>query len=145
MNPETFTAYLHRHIPLTAAMQVRVLRCEAGVVEIAAPLEANLNVHGSAFAGSIATLGVLCGWALMNRALSAAQLEARVVAQRSECAFLAPATENLLGVARVPEDPWARFTERLRTTRRARLRVVTEIRSGARLAATHTGVYAVRR
>ena len=106
MTPEAFTEYLHREIPLTAAMSARVVRSEPGEVEICAPLAPNKNLHGTAFAGSLATLGLISGWVVLDRALHGAQVKAHLVAQKNECIFHAPATQELrlscADLARVP-------------------------------------------
>jgi thioesterase domain-containing protein len=145
MTPQSLTEFLHREVPLTAAMGAHVLRCAPGEVEIAAPLAPNLNLHGTAFGGSLATLGLLCGWTVLHRALSEADLQAHLVAQKSECRFLAPATQELRGTARLPAGEWLRFVAVLRQKGRARISVVTEIHAGETLAVTHTGTYAAKR
>lgn len=144
MTPEELTAYLHREVPLTAAMQIRVLQCAPDFVEIEAPLTPNLNLHGTAFAGSLTTLGLISGWTLLNAALRDAQLKAHLVAQKSECTFHAPGTQSLHASARLPEEAWAHFLSALEKKGRARINIVTEVRSGDTLAVTHTGTYAAR-
>lgn len=144
MSPEAFTEFLHGEIPLTAAMQVRVLRMAAGEVEISAPLLPNRNVHGTAFAGSLATLGLISGWVVLDRALLDAGFEAHLVAQKNKCDFHAPATQELRAVARVPAEEWARFIAALSSKRLARINVVTEIHAGSTMVVTHTGTYAAK-
>lgn len=144
MSPEVFTEYLHREIPLTAAMNARVVRSERGEVEISAPLAPNRNLHGTAFAGSLATLGLISGWVVLDRALHDADLKAHLVAQKNECIFHAPATQELRAVARIPADEWEKFLNALRSKGRARISVITEIRAGETLAVTHTGTYAAK-
>jgi thioesterase domain-containing protein len=58
-------AYLHRHIPLSRAMQVQVVQYDGASLRLAAPLEPNHNDKGTAFAGSIGGLASLAGWGLM--------------------------------------------------------------------------------
>lgn len=58
-------AYLYRHIPLSRAMQVRVVQYDGTSLQLAAPLEPNHNDKGTAFAGSIGGLASLAGWGLM--------------------------------------------------------------------------------
>lgn len=144
MTPEAFTEYLHREIPLTAFMQARVLRSVPGEVEIGAPLAPNRNLHGTAFAGSLSTLGLISGWVVLDRALHDAELKAHLVAQKNECVFHAPATQELHATARIPADEWTRFLNALRSKGRARISVITEIRAGETLAVTHTGTYAAK-
>lgn len=144
MTPDAFTEYLHKEIPLTAAMSARVVRSVMGEVEISAPLAPNKNVHGTAFAGSLSTLGLISGWVVLDRALHDAKLKAHLVAQKNECIFHAPATQELRAIARIPADEWTRFTDALVSKGRARINVITEIRAGDTLAVTHTGTYAAK-
>jgi len=144
MTPESFTEYLHREIPLTAAMSARVVRSVPGEVEINAPLAPNKNLHGTAFAGSLATLGLISGWVVLDRALHDANLKAHLVAQKNECVFHAPATQELRAIARIPAEDWAQFLKALSSKGRARISVITEIHAGETLAVTHTGTYAAK-
>mgnify|MGYP006388543281 CR=1 FL=1 len=63
--------YLHREIPLSAAIGVRVEVAGPGGVVLAAPLEPNVNHRGTAFAGSISALGMLTAWATVQLRLRA--------------------------------------------------------------------------
>jgi thioesterase domain-containing protein len=144
MTPDALTAYLHKEVPLTAAMQIRVLACTPHSVEIGAPLQPNINLHGTAFAGSLATLGLISGWTLLNAALRDAGIEAHLVAQKSECTFHAPGTDALRAIAKLPPQEWTQFLSALQGKGRARLTVVTEVRTADTLAVTHTGTYAAK-
>lgn len=145
MSPEDYTAYLHRSIPLTAAMDVRVLVQEPGRVEILAPIRANANHHGSAFGGSLSTLAILSGWVLVQQALDTAQVEAKLMVQRSECDYLEPAQADFSAESRLPEAEWPRFLQLLQRRGRARITVSTHIRIGGREVARATGTYAAIR
>lgn len=144
MTPQQLTDYLHREVPLTAAMQIRVLQCAPDVVEIAAPLTPNLNLHGTAFAGSLATLSLISGWTVLHAALRDAKLKTHLVAQKSECTFHAPGTQELRAIARLPAKEWTHFVSALQKKGRARINIVTEVRTGGTLAVTHIGTYAAK-
>lgn len=64
MLPAELEADLHGNIPLTQAMQVRVLEIGPDSVRLGAPLSANINHHRTAFGGSLATLATLAAWSL---------------------------------------------------------------------------------
>ncbi|AXQ31558.1 DUF4442 domain-containing protein [Solimonas sp. K1W22B-7] len=142
MTIEETSAYLHRSIPLTAAMDVRVLAQEPGRVEILAPIAANANHHGSAFGGSLSTLAILSGWVLVQQSLDAAGVEAKLMVQRSECDYLEPALADFSAESRLPEAEWPRFLQMLQKRGRARITVNTTIRIGAREVARASGTYA---
>lgn len=133
MTATEYTRYLHAHIPLTAAMQLRVLEVAADVLRIAAPLDPNRNHHGTVFGGSLATLGIVAGWALVDRWLAAAGVPARLVVQRQEADFLAPATGEVHAEARWADADPAAFLAQLQQRGRARVEVVTELRSAGLL------------
>jgi thioesterase domain-containing protein len=83
---------------------------------------------------------VVLDWALHD-----AEVKAHLVAQKNECVFHAPATQELRAVARIPADEWERFIAALSSKGRARINVVTEIHAGATLAVTHIGTYAAKK
>lgn len=61
-NPGALTAYLHEHIPMTAAMGVEVLDADPARLVLKAPLAPNINHRGGVFGGSIATLALTAAW-----------------------------------------------------------------------------------
>ena len=83
---------IHRHIPLAKAMQFTIDELEPGGIRVSAPLEPNINIHGTGFAGSIYSLAVLTGWALCTHILEDAKLEAELVVARGEVRYRAPVT-----------------------------------------------------
>lgn len=141
MSPDDLTRQLHANIPLTAAMALRVIGFDGQSLELGVPLAPNRNHHGSAFGGSLATLGIVTGWALVDEALRAAGLPARVVVQHSDCDYLAPASADCSATARLPEQ-WPRFLATLRKHRRARVDIATMITAGGLHCVRHHGRYA---
>ncbi len=141
MTPHEFTDYLHRNIPLTAALGAQVRRIEPGLVEITAPLKPNLNHRNTAFGGSLATLGILSGWALLHLGLRAQSLQARIVIQKSDTDFVAPGQADLAAISQLDAVRWTKFLASLRRYKRARIAVDTEIHAGGARVVTHTGTY----
>jgi thioesterase domain-containing protein len=141
MSPQALTEYLHRNIPLTAALGAQVTRCAPEEVEIAAPLAPNLNHRSTAFGGSLAALSILSGWAVLHLALERERIVARLVVQRSETDFSAAVTGKLVAVSKLPEAAWQKFLATLRKHRRARIAVETEIRQDSGPAVSHVGTY----
>lgn len=146
MSPEQYTDYLHRSIPLTAAMAVQVLRLDAECVEIRAPLPPNRNHHGTAFGGSLSTLAILSGWTLVQRGLDTARIAAKLMVQRSESDFLAPAEAEFVAESRfASEAEWPRFAEQLNHRGRARIAVDIRILARERVAMRTQAIYAALR
>lgn len=85
---------MHRQIPLTRAMQARVVQCDAHGLVLSAPLTPNLNHKHTAFGGSLSTLATLSGWMLTEVLLEEAHIKAEVVIQHGETRFLRPVAHD---------------------------------------------------
>lgn len=142
MTPEALTAQLRATIPLTVAMEAAVRSFDGRRLEIAAPLAPNRNLHGTAFGGSLATLGILGGWSLVAAALDEAGIRARIVVQHSDCEFLEPVGADFIAVSELPEAEWPRFVAMLRRHRRARVAIDTTILADQRPLVRHRGRFA---
>ena len=141
MTPDALTEYLHQHIPLTAALGVRAVRCDTYEVEIGAPIKPNLNHRGTAFGGSLATLGIVSGWALLHLAMQRERLAARLVIQKSECDFAEPVDDEFAATSRLTEKEWLRFVATFKRYQRARITIHTDIRVRESTAVRHQGTY----
>ncbi|MGQ0621981.1 MAG: YiiD C-terminal domain-containing protein [Panacagrimonas sp.] len=134
-------AYLHAHIPLSQHMGMRVLALEPGRVRVHLPLAPNINPHGTLFGGALAALGLASGWILLHAAFERAGVAAKLVGQRSDCTFIAPATADCIaetGCAPADLDRLlASFVER----GRARMTLETLIRVGQQDVVRHSGTY----
>jgi thioesterase domain-containing protein len=119
-------AYLAKHIPISQALGAEVLKFDGDSIRVAAPLEPNLNHRNTAFGGSLATLGILAGWALVNFNLLELNLPCRVVIQKSEMEFLSPVDRAFEAVARKPET-WETFVKTLQRRGKARLELSSDI------------------
>ncbi len=122
MIPLEIEAFLHERIPLTRALGCQVIAADGSGVRLRAPLGPNVNVHGTAFAGSLASLSLLSGWVWVVLALRDGGHEATVVVRRCEVTYLAPIDGTLEAHCAPPEsDAWWTFSERLREHGRGRL------------------------
>jgi thioesterase domain-containing protein len=143
MTRDELRAYLHGHIPLSAAMGVEPLAVSDDEVRLAAPLAPNVNHRGTAFGGSIATLAVLAGWSWLRARLDGREPLPRLVIQQQTVDFVAAATGDLVAVCPAPPpDAWERFLRTLERRRRGRLDLAVEVRSGNAIVARFVGVYA---
>lgn len=141
--PDELTRYLHDHIPLAAAMQLRVAVADGVQLCLEAPLAPNRNPHGTVFGGSLATIAIACGWTLLFDALRCERLEASLVVQRFEADFSAPATGVFRAHAALPEE-WPGLVDTLRTRRRARLRLPVVVSCDDRQVFAALASYAAR-
>jgi thioesterase domain-containing protein len=129
-------ALLHEQIPLAREMQAELLQWGEGGLEMVAPLEPNLNHHGTFFGGSASALGILAGWSLVHLLTMEEGMEVAIVIQRVAIRYSAPAPGPLLARADLPTAAaWDRFLAVYRRRGLARLRVrVTLLCEGERVA-----------
>jgi thioesterase domain-containing protein len=135
--------YLHEHIPLAAAMAVRVLASTADAVVLEAPLEPNLNHRDTAFGGSVAAVAILAGWTLVHRRLHREGISGRrTVIRSSDVRYVAPVDGAFRATCPAPTpEAWARFVRMLERKGMARIAIHGEVTCRGTLAATFEGDY----
>lgn len=120
--------YLHEQIPLSAAMGVRVGAATCEHVQLAAPLGPNVNHSDTVFGGSAAALATLSAWALLHLRIAGAEIQARLVIQRSSMEYEHPMPGNFEAVCRFCDEvAWERFRATLLRRRRARLTLAAQL------------------
>jgi thioesterase domain-containing protein len=136
-------------IPLSAAMDFRIRELGDRTITVQVPLEPNVNIHHTAFAGSIYAAGVLAAWGLGTYLLTSAGLEAELVVGRAEIRYSAPIREAFQARCAVTAEAAADFLRRLGAGDRARLQLQVAIGPGpaaildARLVASPIETHAV--
>lgn len=140
---QTLTDYLHQELPLANALGVCVVNTQEWAVHLTAPFAPNRNNHGTAFGGSLATLGILSGWAMVHSALLREGLDADLVIQKSECDYHQPITGEIHAHAQMLPADWQAFLAAYATKGRGRITVRTQLAGVSALTsgATHTGTY----
>ncbi|HVY82479.1 MAG TPA: thioesterase domain-containing protein [Steroidobacteraceae bacterium] len=132
--------YLHRHIPLSAAMGVRVRAASPERVELAAPLAPNINHHETLFGGSGAAIATLSAWTLAHVRLRHAGVRARLVIQRNAMSYDEPIDGDFVAVCEQPHpDEWARFMKMLERRNRGRVTLTARLLYAGRPAASFEG------
>lgn len=135
MTPDALETYLHDHIPLSAAMQIRVRSVAADEVVLEAPLAPNINHRETMFGGSATALCILAAWSLVQLRLETTGIPHRLVIQRQTMSYDAPVTGTAAAHARFwPATDWDRAVAMLRRRGKARLQAVAELRFRGELA-----------
>jgi thioesterase domain-containing protein len=138
--------YLHRHIPLSAAMGVRVRAATAQRVELAAPLALNINHHETLFGGSAAAIATLSAWTLVHLRLRLANVRARLVIQRNAMSYDEPIGGDFTAVCESPDETqWERFLAMIDRRGRGRLTMHAHLLYRARPAASFEGDFVALR
>lgn len=146
MTAHELEAVLHARFPLAAFMQVSVVSLQPNQVELGAPLEPNVNVHGTLFGGSAASLALLAAWSLAHLRVAQEGLSATLVVRSHHMTYLRPVTGRVAAVATFGDTlPWAAFVEQARSEGRGRIDVVARIRSGGLDCARLSAEFAIGR
>ena len=122
---EELTAFLHRSIPLTAAMGIRAVETSWDAAVLAAPREDNINHQGSMFGGSLTSLALLTGYAALRHRLQTIDLDHRVVIQRSTYSYERPAVTAVTARAVIDPQRWRELLDAL--DRRGKGRITVEV------------------
>ena len=142
--PLELEEYLHTHIPISAAMGVRVLSTDPAALRLRAPLAENINHRSTVFGGSASAVAILAGWSLLHVMLGHGGRRSRIVIQRSSIEYRHPIDGDFEAVSLPPAaEDWARFEKMLKRKGRSRIDLTMELRSHGEVAGTCTGSYVV--
>lgn len=137
---------LRERIPITRAMDVRVTVCEPERIVLGAPLEPNFNHKCTAFGGSLYSVAVLSGWALILATMERAGLDGEIVIASSTMAYHSPVTQAFEACCRSPSaEAVERFLRMCAKKGRARIALDSQVQCNGIVACEFSGTYAVTR
>lgn len=135
-------AYLHEHIPISAAMGITVTAAGLERVTLTAPLGPNVNHRSTVFGGSCASVAILAAWTLAHLRVTTAGEAARVVIQHGATDYRLPIGGTFAATCLAPDEAvWLRFLHTLRRRGRARVELTAEVTSGNLVVASFSGTY----
>ena len=143
---QEFEAECRREIPLLTAMELSLVDYRDLALTMEAPLAPNINNKGTAFGGSIASIGLFGGWAVATLAFMDHGIDnTEIVVFRNEMTFERPARGHLVVRVTVDPDEFAGCLAKLRggTDERLRFDVRVEIFHDDMRCATMKGLYVV--
>lgn len=141
MTPAELTTTLHTLIPLTAAMDASVTHLDTEALVLTAPLSANHNHAGSAFAGSLYALASVAGWAFLHSLLQREKISAELVLADGHIRYRQPIRHALRAELLIPSSEQLLFLQHLQQGRRARMRLDVTLPDQGRDAARFQGLY----
>jgi thioesterase domain-containing protein len=142
MTENELELHLHREIPLSAAMGVRVLEASGAQVRLGAPLAPNINHMQSLFGGSAVAVATLSAWVLLTVKLQQAGVRARLLIQRSSMHYEHPIETDFEALCTYEDEPgWQRFMKTLERHGRARTRIAAALLMGQQRMASFQGDY----
>lgn len=137
--------FINKQIPITAQMKVSVDGYDdTGALCLSAPLSANHNDKGSAFAGSLGAVMTLAGWGQVALWLREQRLSADVMIVRCEQHFKAPVLNDFTTtVKNFDNSCWDGLLNSLERKGRGRIEFEIETFSNGQYAAVQQSSYAV--
>jgi thioesterase domain-containing protein len=136
---------LREQIPLTGHIVLEITAWDGHSLIMAAPLLPNLNDKGTGFAGSIATLATLAGWALTTLWVEERRGPADVAVHRCEIDYRRPVTGDFFARCVLPEEKALKtLLASLDSKGRGRLKLAVTVCQEGTEAVFFRGSYAVR-
>jgi thioesterase domain-containing protein len=111
MSPDELTEYLHASIPMCAALGVAVVEAGPRRVVLGAPHGPNVNHQGTLFGGSLASVAITAGFAVLVLALHDESMPQRVVIQRHEYRYILPGRSDFEAEASIERVAWDRLVD----------------------------------
>jgi thioesterase domain-containing protein len=130
-------------IPLAAAMGIEVASFAAGELVVRAPRAPNVNVHGTAFAGSLFSVCVLTGWGAVWLALREHGTMGLIVVADSRIQYRRPVTGDILCRCRLERAALEPALAALAAKGRAMLPLLCTIDVDGKRAVDFEGTYVV--
>lgn len=143
---ETLQALLYQEVPLTRQMEIKADEYDGKRLTLTAALQPNINIHGTAFGGSMYSLAAVTAWGLLRLKLEDAGLSADVMLGSATIDYLNPIREDLIAIAELDESLFKKFTNDIRQGKRAKIEINVTLDSTnlavSQPAARYNGVYA---
>ncbi len=134
----------HKQIPISAAMGIEIVRFADDELIVRAALAPNINVHGSAFAGSLYAICALTGWGMTWLKLRSSGLDGRIVIAEGQIRYRRAVAEDILCTCRFDHSEHAANLAAVTQSGSGSFPLVCTIAADGRPAVRFEGVYAVR-
>jgi len=114
-------------IPLSEMMQFEIEEISSRSITVHAPLKPNINIHGTGFAGSLYSIGVLTGWALADHLMSLSDMKGTLVVAGAEIKYRTPVTQDIKCSTSVSDRATRAFVEEYKANGKGRLQLSIHI------------------
>jgi len=142
---QELTKILHHEIPITQALGVNIQSLTGTEIELVAPLENNINIHGTAFAGSLYAVMSIAGWSLVANMVKV-QLGRlhTVVLKEGNIKYKRPLADNLIAISSLADEDVDSFVSNFQQHNKAQIDVSVVIQTNGKHAAEFLGTYVVK-
>lgn len=143
-NVDIVRSKLKDQVPLIQHMGVDIVEYRPGYVMVEAPLEPNINTHGTAFGGSLYCVATMSGWSLVHLTLMDAGFEPSVWVTKGEVAYHKPVKGPLKAFVKASPTQCQALVDEYKAKGRARADLDIEVHHDDELALTLKATFAAR-
>jgi len=143
---ERLVRYLRENVPMARHFDIQAGPVDGRGLVLEAPLASNFNDKQTAFAGTLASLCTLSGWAMTSLVCEDAGYQTDIAVVRSDVRYARPCTEQIISARccwPAPEDA-AAFIATLGERSRAALSLDAEVHSQSEVAVVYSGDYSAK-
>lgn len=139
-SPEALEQRIRTGIPIAAHMDFRVLQLSDNSIKVRGGGTENINVHGTAFAGSLYCICTLALWGLVNSRLPP---NASLVMAKADIHYQRPVVGDIVSECNIPDTDMEAFLDALNHRGKGRLIATVRVMHNEKPAVEFTGtVYA---
>ena len=145
-DPNTLTTQLqdiwYKEIPLSKSMELSIESFANNQLITRANLAPNVNVHGTAFAGSLYSVQALTGWGMMYLQTQMMGLDASILIAKGNIDYSLPVNQDIIAICQF--DGYESEIKSLLEDGKARFHLKCAVGLGDSIASTFDGVYVVK-
>jgi thioesterase domain-containing protein len=140
---KTLEHTLHREVPLTEQMGLRVEAHDENELVLHADFEPNINIHGTAFGGSLYSICAVTCWGMLHLKFEEEGIDAHCVLGQAKIVYLLPVKGDIKARCRLPSDgSMDDFIQKLKNGEKAKIELSAEIFTDDGVAVVYDGKYA---
>lgn len=134
--------YLLNSIPILKHHKFKLNYLAENSIQLSAPISENKNHYDTAFGGSISTLGIVTGWALLLYKVKKENLPLRLVIQQNSIHYKKPIFSDFISKAEINTEHWNEFIETSLQKGKAKVMMEIKISSNEVICAEQNCFYA---
>jgi len=132
--------YVLEHIPISAAMGVKVETASPQTIILRASFANNINHKKTVFGGSLHAVATLACWSLLH--VNLMEEATQIVIASSEVKYLAPVLQDFKAECNRPDkETWEYFLKTLTKKRKARIGLQAQIFQEGKLCVDYSGIF----
>ena len=137
---------LHKEIPLTNFMQLKVSNYDENELVTTAPLDVNINDKGTAFGGSLSTITIISAWSLCWLISKELGFDSNnIVIIKNETSFKKPVTKDIVCITKKPSKEEIEIVkQKLQIKKSASLKIQSQIIEDGEICVDFEGYYVIK-